>query len=226
VRILAIETSTQRGSVALLEQAEVREEAELPQQQRTTQCLAPVTAKLLAQAGWTPSDVELVAVTHGPGSFTGLRIAVTAAKTFAYAVGAELVAIDTLDVLVEQLPRAVTDACPLMNAQRRQLFAARYQRAASGAWQMRDSCHIVDRDRLLAELARQTVLTGPVLERLPAPLLEGQPRAEQSCWFPQASTLGQLGWRAYQRGQRDDPFELHPRYYRSSYAEQKPSESP
>ena len=54
-------------------------------------------AAVLSEAGWRPRDVELVAVTIGPGSFTGLRIGVTTAKTFAYAVKCQAMGIDTLE---------------------------------------------------------------------------------------------------------------------------------
>ena len=110
MRILAIETSTARGSVALLRRDELVGEFVLAEDQRTAQSLFPAMAQLLAQAGWAPRTIDLVAVTSGPGSFTGLRIAVTAAKTFAYGCGASLVAVDTLQVLAEQLPADVLDA--------------------------------------------------------------------------------------------------------------------
>ena len=221
MRILAIETSTNRGSIALLEQCELVHEALLPCDLRTAKSLAPTMASLLERANWAPDAIGLVAVTNGPGSFTGLRIAVTAAKTFAYAVGARLVACNTLRVLIEQLPRGVTEACAVMDARRQQLFAARYCRAADGQWELVEECQIIDRDTLANRLSPATLLTGPILDRWTHPLLERQPRAEPDCWMPRASTVGYLAWQAHNAGQWTELFKLQPRYYRPSYAEEK-----
>ena len=66
---------------------------------RSARTLAPGIRHLLADAGWTPRDVALVAVSIGPGSFTGLRLGVMTAKAFAYAVGAPVLGIGTLEVI-------------------------------------------------------------------------------------------------------------------------------
>ena len=89
MRILALETTEMAGSLAAMHDRKLLAEIELDSKQRTAQSLAPGMKTLLAEAGWRPTDVELVAVTIGPGSFTGLRLGVTTAKTFAYAVGAD-----------------------------------------------------------------------------------------------------------------------------------------
>ena len=197
----------------------VVQEAALPARQGTAQSLAPAMADVLKHAEWHPHSIDLVAVTSGPGSFTGLRIAVTAAKTFAYATKAELVAVNTLRALVEQLPGTVTDACALMNAQRGQLFAATYRRHPEQDWVVSTDCRVVDRETLGDLLTPETVLTGPVLARFSPSVLERQARAAPDCWIPRAPTVGRLAWRAYAAGHRDDVFKLQPQYYRASYAE-------
>ncbi|MEX0712672.1 MAG: tRNA (adenosine(37)-N6)-threonylcarbamoyltransferase complex dimerization subunit type 1 TsaB, partial [Pirellulales bacterium] len=92
MRILALETSGKSGSVAVLRGDVLLAEEPLEPSQRSAQSLAPAMRQLLEAVAWTPRDVQLVAVTLGPGSFTGLRVGVTTAKTFAYAVGAVVVA--------------------------------------------------------------------------------------------------------------------------------------
>ncbi len=221
MRIVAIETSTRQGSIALLDQNGLVNEMRLAVDQRTAQSLSPAMAESLQRAGWSPRSVDLVAVTNGPGSFTGLRIAVTAAKVFAYATGARLIALDTLRVLVEQLPESATEACAVMDAQRRQLFCARYCRAEDGHWEAIEQNRILDREALAGSLSAAVVLTGPVLNRLECTSLDRQPRADRECWEPRASTVGLLASQAYETSQSDDPFKLQPRYYRPSYAEEK-----
>src|SRR5262245_50788842 len=110
MRILAIETSGQRGSIAILnsqgDSLSTLGQTILAADCRTAQSLAPALKSLLADAGWPSKSVELVAVAVGPGSFTGLRIGVTTAKAFAYAVGAQVIGINTLAVLAHQSPPA------------------------------------------------------------------------------------------------------------------------
>ena len=82
----------------------------------------------LTQTGWNPSQVDLFAVSQGPGSFTGLRIGVTAAKTFAFASDSQVLGVDTLEVLAYQTRGALQGELEvIMNAQRGQLFHARFQ---------------------------------------------------------------------------------------------------
>ena len=73
---------------------------------------------LLKQVGWRPDDVQLVAVSVGPGSFTGLRVGVTAAKVFAYAVGAEVLGVDTLEAIAAASPDDVAEVSAVIDAQR------------------------------------------------------------------------------------------------------------
>lgn len=224
MRVLALDTSTGCGSLALLEDSVVVQQAEITDGRRTAQMFSVVIDEALRRADWEPRSIGLVAITNGPGSFTGLRISVTVAKFFAYATGADLIALNTLDVIVEQLPRQVLSACALIDAQRRQLFAGIYRRTMDGAWRAVEPCQVVDRDTLAAQLAPPTVLTGPALSRLPAPFFPGEQRADPACWSPRAMTVGTLGWFAHQAGVRTDIWQLQPHYYRPSYAEEPPKQ--
>src|SRR5262245_56901299 len=102
-RILAIETSGRHGSVATLggEPAGARliGQTVLTGEERTAQVLAPAIQQLLIATEWSPKSIDPVAVTVGPGSFTGLRIGVTTAKAIAYAVGADVLGVNTLEPL-------------------------------------------------------------------------------------------------------------------------------
>ncbi|NLX56062.1 MAG: tRNA (adenosine(37)-N6)-threonylcarbamoyltransferase complex dimerization subunit type 1 TsaB [Planctomycetaceae bacterium] len=230
MRILALDMSTGNGSVALLDCDTPNSDA--PNNDtvvyqtpingggRSAQMFAVTIDDALRRAAWEPRSIGLVALTQGPGSFTGLRTCVTIGKVFAYATGADLVAINTLDVIVEQLPYSVVSACAVMDAQRRQLFAAVYRRAPDGTWKTVAPCEIVDRETLTARLHPSTVLTGPALKRLPIRVCPDLRRASPDCWAPCAATVGRLAWKAYQAGTRNDIWKLQPQYYRPSYAEE------
>ena len=104
MRILALETSLQGGSIALLEADQLAWQTDLPTDKRTAQTLVPAIREALENLGWSSRDVELVAVASGPGSFTGLRIGVTTAKVFAYAAGSQIIDLNTLEVIAAQCP--------------------------------------------------------------------------------------------------------------------------
>ncbi len=220
MRTLALDTSTSVGSLALLDDNNIVWEAWLPRAQRTTQSFAVTLETGLASAAWAPTDIQLVAVTCGPGSFTGLRIGVTAAKFYAYATGAALVAVNTLDVLVDQLPADVTLACAVMDAQRGQFFAATYVRTLGGLWSSDQACDVVGRQELADRLPPRTLLTGPGLAKVPTDWLPHCPRSDPDLWTPRAASVGLRAVRAYQAGVRTDIWPLRPEYYRPSYAEE------
>ncbi len=107
MRILALETSGTSGSVAVLEGSSQVAQLILPPGQRSARSLVPTIQDLLGRVGWEMSQIGLVAVTSGPGSFTSLRIGVSTAKALAYAVGAEIIGVNTLGVIARQAPRSI-----------------------------------------------------------------------------------------------------------------------
>ena len=124
MRILAIETTERIGSVAALNDARLLAEATLTSEQRTAQSLAPALVELLSRARWQAADVDLIAVTDGPGSFTGLRIGVTMAKTLAYAIEAKVLGINTLEVIAAQAPPSEAAVTAVIDAQPGQFYSA------------------------------------------------------------------------------------------------------
>jgi tRNA threonylcarbamoyladenosine biosynthesis protein TsaB len=225
MRIIAFETSGRVGSVAALtgatDEAQLLREIVLGEEQRTAQRLAPALRELLGNVGWLPRDVELVAVAVGPGSFTGLRIGVTTAKTFAYAVGADVVGVNTLSVLAAQAPASNAPLWTIVDAQRRELFASRWTTA--GRIEALHDCEvsILGEDAWLATLQTGENIIGTVLKRLLPHLPPGVSAVDRSLWQPMASSVGSVGWRDYTGGHRDDVWKLSPRYYRPSAAEEK-----
>src|SRR5437868_10120412 len=104
VRSLAIETSGRIGSVAIVEDAVVRAEAEFEHGLQHAAKILPMIDSLCRKQVWTPQEIDEVYVSAGPGSFTGLRIGITLAKTMALATGVKVVAVPTMRVLVENAP--------------------------------------------------------------------------------------------------------------------------
>jgi len=223
MRALALESSGRIGSVAaVLDGAVVAEEEFAHGLQNAAQIL-PIIDRLTRAQSWTPRDVDELYVSVGPGSFTGLRIAVTLAKTLAMATGVKLVAVPTVRVLAENAPADAKHVIIVLDAKREQIFTARFERVGE-EW--------VER-----EPAKLDSLT-PMLERSPRPvhlLGEGIPYHEK--FIPRddsnvivvpaeaararASIVARIGHAMARRGQFADPQRLAPIYIRRPEAEEK-----
>ena len=219
------------GSVSTLIDGRVVLERSLSAAQRSAQSLAPAVHSLLAEVGWRPSDVELIATAVGPGSFTGLRVGVTMAKMMSYSIGCPLVGVNTLEAIAGRAPRRFASLSVALDAQRRQVFAARFNRTADGelAWARNPEIpanespagEILDIDQWLAGLGCEWAATGPILERLADNLPAGSQVVPSEFWAPTGSSVGELGWRLFNAGQRDDPFQIVPLYLRRTAAEEQ-----
>src|SRR5215204_2493564 len=114
-RALAIETSGRIGSVALIDESGAIEEREFAHGLQHAAGLIPLIDEMCEKRGWKPGDLREVYVSGGPGSFTGLRIGITLAKTLGFATGAKLVAVPTMRVLVENASREAKHAIVVLD---------------------------------------------------------------------------------------------------------------
>jgi tRNA threonylcarbamoyladenosine biosynthesis protein TsaB len=122
VRLAAIDTSTALGSVALFEDGRLVAEDARRVSNAHGESLLPMVSALFARVGWTAADVARWGVGVGPGSFTGVRIAVATAKGVAIATGAELVGVTSLDALALGLGQAGEIVVSLVPAGKGELF--------------------------------------------------------------------------------------------------------
>lgn len=220
MRLIAIETSHRAGSLAAFSDDAVLLELALAAGQGTAQSIGPGLKTLLEEVGWKPADVQLVAVTVGPGSFTGLRVGLTAAKTFAYAAGSEVLGIDTLEAIAAGAPAELPELAVAVDAQRGEVVAATFQRDPDG--QLRSTGQrLVELETWLASLAPGTPVASPVLEKRSVTLPPHVTALDREFWFPKAATVAHLAARDYAAGRRDDLWKLLPRYSRRSAAEEK-----
>ncbi len=221
MRILALETSSATGSIALLDDDRLIAEIELGRLQRTAQSLAPAIQSALRDADWQPKSIDLICVTSGPGSFTGLRSGVTSAKVLAYATEAKVVAVNTLHVIAANSNVKTNRLWAVMDAQRQQLFAACFQVSDDTEPQVTRDTKIEDNATWLEQLADGDTATGAGLAKLENKLPSYIKVVPQDHWTPTAATLGLLGFAKHQRGETDDFWKLAPQYFRKSAAEEK-----
>lgn len=217
MRILAIETATASGSVALLERARVIAERAEYVPQRHLEWLAPAIRHVLTEAGWRPCDVAALAVSIGPGSFTGLRIGIATASAWAHARRIPIVGVSTLETLAAGVGAAGV-ICAVLDVRRGEVAAALFER--NGALRRLDDDFVGSVDALLARLPRDrpVVFAGDGARRY-GETLRGHPAARvapEDEWIPRASVTGQRGWERLERGDGDDPYLLHPIYARAA----------
>ena len=127
--ILAIETSGRLGSVALAQGDKLLAESHFSGQMRHSAEIFPAITDLLSKFSKKPDQIEHVYISIGPGSFTGLRIAVTLAKTLALANNTKIIAVDTLDCIAANVnPRDKSEQLGvILDAKRGQFFIAVYE---------------------------------------------------------------------------------------------------
>jgi len=125
-RILAFDTSTARGSVALLEGLEVRAEIRTNSLQTHSTLLLSSIDFLLGRLGWTLGDLNLVAAGLGPGSFTGIRIGIATALGISQSLSIPFAGISGLDALAHQVAGLNGRIAVLLDARRSQVFYAEY----------------------------------------------------------------------------------------------------
>jgi len=128
VLLLALDTCDSRGSLALLDGTRILAEVSHPAPEEFSSWLLPAVSQLLAEHRVSHADLAGYAVASGPGSFTGVRVGLTAAKAWSEVYGKPISAASRLAVLADRAPANATHVATFIDAQRNQIFAALYRR--------------------------------------------------------------------------------------------------
>lgn len=131
MKILALDTSNRPLSVAVLEDDTLLAETTLNMARKHSTTLMPIISEMLKKSDTTPQDLDRIVVSAGPGSYTGLRIGVTAAKTLAFTLNKELVGVSSLELLATNCQNDTNELLvPIFDARRENVFAGVYQNKA------------------------------------------------------------------------------------------------
>ena len=177
--------------------------------------LMPAIDRLLRDAGWTTASLQGLAVAAGPGSFTGLRIGISAVKGLAWALDLGVAAVPTLDALAATLPFAALPVCPVLGARKNEVYCSRYR--WDGTTMQRDWDYLaLAPDDLASRLTEPTILVGDGAQGIVSRHARVAPPHRRT---PSPAAVGVLGLARFETGQVVSANELSPFYLRPSEAE-------
>ncbi len=248
--ILAIDTSTFSGSIALVKDGLLVTELTSGDVGTHSNWLMPGISALLAGVNADLNDVDYIALANGPGSFTGLRIGVSVVKGLAWTLGKKIVGVSTLKALAYNLRYSSALVCPILDARKSEVYAAVYRFTGAGPSEpgghtmpggpsepiMGDSAlspeRLIDRLKEItghsmpAGHAMPVIFTGNGLNRyrdLLAHGVKGAIFARPPIWHIRASNVAEIAFEAVKTGEEIviKPTVLKPLYLRKSEAELK-----
>jgi tRNA threonylcarbamoyladenosine biosynthesis protein TsaB len=223
MKVLALETATLAGSIAIVDDKEgLIGETGVNVKLAHSERLMPSIEWLLNASGISIKDIDLFALSIGPGSFTGLRIGLSTVKGFAFASGKSIVPVPTLDAFARTMPFCQHVICPMLDARKQEVYAGLYR------WD-KDSCikimpeTAIKPEDLLKKIEEPVVFMGEgaviyknmISESLKTKALFAPP----SKMSPSAATVAEIAIEQINQGTTADPVSLAPYYIRKSEAE-------
>ncbi len=221
MKLLGIETSTRAGSVAIVDGEEIIAEYTLNIKETHTSRLMPMIDHIFKNAHLTVREMDAVAVSLGPGSFTGLRIGLATAKGLCLALRKPLVGISTLNAFARNICWTSHLICPLLDARKGEVYAAlyRYQAPiASQGLQKLTGDLVLPPDELLSKIDAPTIFLGDALQGC-RDLIEKRLKDKASFVppylnLPRAANVAILGLRKLEAGEKTDLQKIEPIYVR------------
>lgn len=223
MKVLALETATLAGSIAIVDDVEgligeVKVSVKIAHSER----LLPSIEWLLKASGIPIKEIDVFAVSIGPGSFTGLRIGLSTVKGFAFATGRPVVPVRTLDAFARTMPFCRHLICPMLDARKNEVYAAFYRWDDDVCTKVLPEVSIKP-DELLKDTEGPVVFMGEgarIYKNVISGILEARaifaPPAQMS---PSASTVAEIAIEMVKQGVAVDPVSLTPYYIRKSEAE-------
>ena len=215
--LLAIDTSTNTASLALVQDSQVLAELTWCCGQNHTTTLLPQLVHLLNQTKLSLQSLDGVIVARGPGSFNGLRVGISTAKGLAFSLGIPIVGISTLEVEAYQHAETGLPVCPIFSAGRGEIATAMYQKKYH-KWLRLATEHITTVDALCSRITTKTIFCGEFIPSVATQLGE---QLRQRAIIPPPATrlrragfLAELGQQQLAAGNYDDLATLQPLYLR------------
>jgi tRNA threonylcarbamoyladenosine biosynthesis protein TsaB len=227
MRILAADTSTMSGGLALLDDENLTVEWTLRSGRTHNRTLLKSIDSLLREAGWDLETIDAFAVASGPGSFTGLRIGMATMKVLAWARGKAYASICSLDALALPFCFSTNPVCALLDARKGEVYCALYRPDGKGGLglEIQHSAMTPSRlaESLIYKVSQPVIFCGDGWTTYNSTLRKklGELVLEPPAFFHiiRAASIGELARRRFVKGESDDPRFSSPLYLRPSEAE-------
>ncbi len=227
MKVVGIETSGLIGNIAVCDGSTVVGKKTYGKNFSHGKEIVSSLKSIFNEIKWEPNDIDLIAVSIGPGSYTGLRIGVTCAKTLAYGLGKPVIDVPTLDVLVENVrDNNAKTICPVIDAKRKSVYACIYDRNNNENRRITDFL-IISPDGLIDMLPESTLIFGDgiapykdIFSQKDLTIVE-----DEKLGIADAANVAGLGMERYEQGIRCEINALAPLYLRKSEAEERQEES-
>jgi len=213
---LAIDTSTEIAGIALSESGSVIAELTWQSGRNHTVELLPGIDYILSLKKGGMNSIKAIFIARGPGSFNGLRVGISTAKGFAFALNIPLIAVNTLEI--EAYPFALSNLPinAIHNAGRGEIAVASY--IQKNGWQCIKEHYLTTPEQLISSINEKTLFCGEipeaVLEQLKSELGELAEIPDKTARMRRPGYLTELAWKRLNNGQRDDISTLQPVYLR------------
>lgn len=210
--LLALDTSTDYLSLALMKEGKVIGRFHKKSSMRHSSLMMPALDRLLKKAGVKIGDIDCFCVSVGPGSFTGLRIGVTAIKGLAYALNKPIVAVPTLDVIAQNAKNFKGIVCPVLDARKNKVYACIY--SSDGKKIKRLSGYLlIPASDLLKKVSRygKIIFLGDAVTKLPQ-FFSKEGQDPFSKWHPRAEVAAIMGAEDFKKKRFVKPRNLEPLY--------------
>lgn len=231
MKVLALETSSMVASVAIINEDKLLAEFTINNKKTHSQILMPIVEQVMDRLDLTPYDIDVFAVSSGPGSFTGIRIGVATVKSLAQALNKPVAGVSGLDGLAYNLVNFNGIICPMMDARNAQVYTCFYRSNGVEIERLKEymAIRVVDLISLIRESSESVMFCGdgaPMhMDLLISELRERAKFAQANFMLQRASSIAFLALKKAKANDVLNYNELQPYYLRKSQAEQKREKS-
>jgi tRNA threonylcarbamoyladenosine biosynthesis protein TsaB len=226
LKTLAIDTATRYSSVALVNGDKVAGENLLYGQKNHSEKLLSLVDELFKNTRVAPGSIDLIAVSSGPGSFTGLRVGISTAQGLAFSLGKDLTGVSTLEVLASQVCCMYQGfICPMIDARKQQVYTCLYKCAEKGKLEKVIGETVVGPEKWLLDLPAPVLFLGDGVCSYRKII---KTTMKKNCTIlpfyfgiPRASTLAHIAMKRYLKNRRNELEQIAPMYIRPPDAEMK-----
>jgi tRNA threonylcarbamoyladenosine biosynthesis protein TsaB len=229
MKILAIDTSTMLGGIAIMDESLLIAESRFNVRSTHSERLMTEIEHCLKQSGVKISDIDIFAVAAGPGSFTGLRIGLSTVKGFSYATGKPIVSVPSFEALAWNFPCSKYPVCTMFDARKKEVYAALFkwgeenftrlinERAAKPEDFACDMLRIAHDDKFIFAGEGAALYRDKIIEVIGGKAIFASPEKT----VPSPANVAVLGFKKAKAGDFSEPITLIPMYIRKSEAETK-----